>query len=256
MSAQAGTPPNGSKDEPAAAAAVLPVAHSRPGAAPLPAAEPPPPQLSAPAPTFVIVDAAHVEHAAGPTMRFRLEVSEPGGFDVFAIALTAQIHIDPARRGYEPEARERLEELFGVPGRWGKTTQSMVLARVGVLVDSFVGEGSVELDLPCTYDMEIGTTKYLYALDSGNVPLSFHFNGTVLYRGEHDRIQLVQISWDTSSQYSMPVAAWRKMIEAHYPGAGWVRLESGTLRDLHELRAERGLPTSDAAVRGLIDGAR
>jgi len=214
------------------------------------------PALTAPAPTFAIVGAAHVPHAAAPTMRFQLEVSEPGGFDVFAIALTAQIHIDPARRGYEPDARERLEELFGVPGRWGKTTQSIVWARVGVLVDSFVSAGELALEVPCSYDMEIGTTKYFHALDKGDVPLSFHFNGTVLYRGDSDKIQLVQISWDTSSQYSMPVATWHDMIEAHYPGAGWVRLESDTLRELHELRAGRGLPTSNAAVRELLDDAR
>ena len=51
-----------------------------------------------PEPAFEVLSAAAVAHAAAPTLRFALRVTEPTGADVHAIALSAQLHIDPARR--------------------------------------------------------------------------------------------------------------------------------------------------------------
>ena len=38
------------------------------------------------------------------------------------------------------------------------------------------------IEVPCTYDLEVAAAKYFYAVDDGQVPLSFHFNGNVFYR--------------------------------------------------------------------------
>jgi hypothetical protein len=44
------------------------------------------------------------------------------------------------------------------------------------------------------------------------------------------------------------------MIDQHYPGGGWIRVHEDTLRRLQLRKAERGLPTFDAAVTELLGG--
>lgn len=210
-----------------------------------------PPVPTTPAPEFEVSSAAPVPYAAAPTMVFTIAVSEPAGHDVFAMTLTVQIQIDPARRGYDEHARARLRELFGPSGT---TTQSMLWARIDAVVPSFLGATAVELHVPCTYDLEVASAKYFHALEDGEVPLSFHFNGTVFYRGSSGTLQVVQIPWDTDAQFRMPVSAWRRMIDEHYPQGSWVRLQKETLARLHAWRGERGMPTFDAAVTALLDG--
>ena len=61
-------------------------------------------------PEFTVLGAAHVEDAAAPTLRFELGVDETSGWEVFTIALTAQINVDPSRRSYDSETRTRLIE--------------------------------------------------------------------------------------------------------------------------------------------------
>ena len=87
----------------------------------------------------------------------------------------------------------------------------------------------------------------------GEVPLTFHFNGNVFFHGADGRLQVMPISWTTSSQYRMPVQAWRAMIAEHYPGGGWIRVSDETLRALHERRAPRGLASLDACVAELLE---
>ena len=69
------------------------------------------------------------------------------------------------------------------------------------------------------------------------MPLSFHFNGTVLYRGADDRLQVVLVPWSCSTRWSMPVDVWRRTIAAHYPGGGWIRLQRETLDALSRRKA-------------------
>ena len=45
--------------------------------------------------------------------------------------------------------------------------------------------------MPCTYDLELAAAKYLYSLPDGEVPLSFHFTGSVLHRGDDGQLQVV-----------------------------------------------------------------
>jgi Family of unknown function (DUF6084) len=206
-----------------------------------------------PAPELTVVSAAHERHAAAPTMVFALAVSEPEGHDIYTIALTVQIQIDPAKRGYDPDTRLRLQELFGPPGQGAASTQSLVWARVDALVPSFLGSTTVELRVPCTYDLEVATAKYFHALAGGEVPLSFHFTGTVFYRGPDGTLQVVLIPWDTDAQFRMPVATWRAMIDEHYPAGGFIRLQDATLVWLNGRRTRRGLPSFDACVSELLE---
>ena len=205
---------------------------------------------------LTVVGCGHVAFAATPTMRFTGLAREPEAIPVQSVALTTQVMIDPARRGYDPETRARLAELFGPPERWTPSTSGLAWARVATTVPGFAGETPFALDVPCTYDLEVAAAKYFYALPDGFVPLSFHFNGNVFYPAAGDgRLQMTPISWSTTAQYRMPVAAWRAMIAEHFPGGGWIRLADETLAALHERRAARGHATFDATLGELLQGA-
>ena len=81
------------------------------------------------APDFQVVGCSVAEDAAAPALRFALEVTETSGREIYTIALTAQINVDPARRTYDADARARLVDLFGTPERWPATTHSFLWAQ-------------------------------------------------------------------------------------------------------------------------------
>jgi hypothetical protein len=208
--------------------------------------------VAPPALEFSVLGAEPVEHAASPAVRFHLAAEEPAGREVYAIALSTQIQIDPARRTYADDERERLVELFGPRERWGATTRSFQWARVDTLVPTFTGAAAFRLEVPCSYDLEVASAKYFDSLGHGEVPLSFHFNGTVLYAGAEDRLQVVLVPWSCTASWRLPVAVWRRTIDAHYPGGGWIRLGRETLEALGRRKAELGAHSFDDAVRELL----
>jgi hypothetical protein len=218
-------------------------------------AESPVARASVPEPEFEVIGAAHLPFAAAPTMAFEARATEPAGHEIRTLVLSVQVMIDPAKRGYDLDTRTRLAELFGPPSRWAASTQGIQWAQVAVLVPGFRGETVFGIQVPCTYDLEVAATKYFYALEAGEVPLSFHFSGQVFYRRQ-GRVQVAPVPWSRTAQYRMPVAAWKAMIAAHYPGGGWVRLSEETLRALNERRAERGLASFDQCVRELLERQR
>jgi hypothetical protein len=209
------------------------------------------PALSAPEPEFAITGAAHLAFAASPTMLFAATATDPSGYEIQSIALTAQVMIDPAQRGYDPETRERLAELFGPPNSWAPSTSGLAWARVATAVPGFTGSATFALEVPCTYDLEVASAKYLYAVQDGEVPLSFHFNGSVFYHAS-GTLRVVPIAWSNTAQFKLPVATWRAMIAEHYPGGGWIRIDDETLSRLNDRRAGRGLPSFDACIRELL----
>ena len=164
------------------------------------------------------------------------------------------ITIEPSKRRYEDADRERLLELFGEPERWAGTTQSLRWAQVDVLVPSFSGSAEFKVPVACTYDHEVAAAKYFHGVEGGEVPLRFHFNGTVFYKGADGRLQMLQVPWDCNSRFLMPVETWKSMMARHYPGGDWVRLGTSTLDALQRRRAERGHLTVDETVDELLAG--
>jgi hypothetical protein len=206
----------------------------------------------APEPEFSITGAAHTAFAAAPTMVFTAAVTDPSGHEIQSIALTAQVMIDPARRGYDPATRARLAELFGPPASWAPSTSGLSWARVSATVPTFSGSTTFAIEVPCTYDLEVAAAKYFYAVHDGEIPLSFHFNGNVFFHGPA-KLQVIPVPWSSTAKYRMPVSAWRAMMAEHYPGGGWIRLSDETLSALNERRAARGLPSFDACIQELLD---
>ncbi|GAA2637325.1 MULTISPECIES: DUF6084 family protein [Streptomyces] len=191
--------------------------------------------------------------AAGPTLVFRLRITAAGGARVHAIALRCQIRIEPARRGYGPAEAEGLADLFGERSRWGNTLQPVQFAQVSVMVPSFTGETETDLVVPCTYDMDIGATRYFEALTEGEVPLLMLFSGTAFTGDSGFRVE--PVPWDREAAYRMPVAVWREMVEQHFPGCGWLRLPRDTMDELLAFRSRHALASWEATVRALLDAA-
>jgi hypothetical protein len=208
--------------------------------------------VAAPALDFAVVGVEPEAYSAAPMLRFAVAVTDPSGLDVYTIALSAQIHIDADRRAYDAAAREALLDLFGEPERLPQTVGSLMLARVDVLVPSFCEAGTFTIPLALSADLEVATTRYVSSLGGGSIPLTFHFNGSVFYRGAEDRLQITLVPWECSARYRLPVSTWLEPIERLHRGSGFVRLQPETLARLRRHRAERGLPTFDAAIGDLL----
>lgn len=207
---------------------------------------------SAPEPEFAVLGSRPVRHAAVPMLAIDLQVSEPSGRQVYMIALSIQLMIEPARRRYEAFEHERLVELFGSPERWAVTTRSLVWARLDVLVPAFTGSTTVSVPLTCHYDLELAAAKYLHALKDGEAPMAMHFNGTIYYRDEHGALQMTLVPWNTSIDFRMPVSVWQETIEHYYPGKTWITVASETFESLQRQKLQRGLATLDDTVQALI----
>jgi hypothetical protein len=206
----------------------------------------------APEPELSVLGVSARRHAALPALEFDVHVTEPTGRLVYVIALSAQIMIEPARRRYDGEARERLVELFGEPERWASTTINFRWAQADALVPAFEGSTEFDMVVPCTYDLELAAAKYFHGLTDGAAPLRFHFNGTVFYEDDDGRMQIVHVPWDRSPRFAMPIEVWRQTIDAAYPFRGWIPVHTDTITKLERIKAERGLPTFDAVVEELL----
>lgn len=209
----------------------------------------------APDPEFKVVGTRAVRYAAAPMLSLDLEVSESSGRQVYMIALTIQLMIEPARRTYDDDTRARLVELFGAPERWAVTTRSLVWSQLDVVVPAFTGSTTVAVPIACNYDLEVTAAKYLYSLPDGEAPLALHFNGMIYYPGEDGGLQMVLIPWTKSIDFRMPVSVWKETIEHYYPNTGWVGLRGETLEALKRVKVGRGLATFDDAVAQLLKQA-
>lgn len=200
--------------------------------------------------TFAVDSAEAVRFAAAPTVAFTLRIASDK--PVRSLALNAQIRIAPARRRYSERDQERLVELFGPPERWGETLRTFRWAQATALVSPFDERTTVELTVPCTYDLEIATAKYFYALDDGDVPLEFLFSGTVFFL-DGGTLRTAQISWDSEAAFRMPVRAWRDAMQQHFPGSAWLRVRDDVFDRLVAYKARHSLPTWEATVEQLLE---
>jgi Family of unknown function (DUF6084) len=207
----------------------------------------------APELSFAIDEAGPLAHAAAPTLRFALRIESPA--DVRSVALSVEIRIAATRRGYDERAQRRLVELFGAPEDWGRNLHALHWTNLNVTVPAFARTASVELLVPCSYDLEVAGAKYLNALDDGEVPLEFMFSGTVFYAAPDGRLQVDRIAWDKEAEYRLPVAVWRQTMDRYFPGAAWLRLDRGTFERLSEYKARNTLLTWEETIDALLRNA-
>jgi hypothetical protein len=191
------------------------------------------------------------KYAVTPSMSLLLRISETTGQRVDAIALRCQIRIEPARRRYSAAEAERLNDLFGDTQRWADTLKPVQLANLSLMVPGFTGSTEIDLPLPLSYDLEIGSTRYFAGLEAGEVPLLLLFSGTV-FASDGSRFQVQQVPWSKEAAYRMPVSLWREAIDAHFPNSAWIRMSLPTLDELQRFKARKALTSWDATVAALL----
>jgi hypothetical protein len=203
--------------------------------------------------TFTCTGVRADPYAAGPTLVFRLRVTASPDVRVHALALRCQIRIEPARRGYGEGEAQALRDLFGERSRWGSSLNPVQFAQVPVMVQGFTGEVETDVVVPCTYDMDVASSRYFHALEEGEVPLLMLFSGTAFAGAGGFHVE--PVPWDKEATFRMPVKTWQEMVEQHFPGSGWVRLPSDTLDALLAYRSRQALPSWQATVEHLLDAA-
>ncbi len=201
--------------------------------------------------TFAVVEIEPEPYAVTPVLNARLGVAAVGDEPIHAIALRAQVRIEPMRRAYSDEEADGLLDLFGPRERWSTTLQTFQWLQTAAMVQGFTGATEVSLPLECTYDFEVAAAKYLHALRDGCVPLLFLFSGTLFSAGARG-FSVQQVPWDREHRFQMPVSVWHDLIRQHYPNAGWLRLDRNTIEALAEYRSRRGLLSFDEAVTSLL----
>jgi hypothetical protein len=189
--------------------------------------------------------------AIAPAMSMSLRISEVTGQKIEAIALRCQLRIEPARRRYSAAEAQRLNDLFGDTERWADTLKPVQFTNLSIMVPGFTGSADIDVPIPLSYDMEIGSTRYFAGLDQGEVPLLLLFSGTV-FGSADGKLVVQQVPWSKEARYRLPVTVWREAIDAHFPNSAWLRVSTRTLDELQRFKASRALPTWDATVSALL----
>ena len=200
---------------------------------------------------FGCTGATAERYAATPTVTFALTITERTGVRVHAIALRCQIRIEPHRRRYSAAEAQRLHDLFGDPSRWAETVKPIQLATITTMVPAFTAVTEVDLPVPCTYDLEVASARYLQGLDDGAIPLLLLFSGTVFVATE-EGFSVELVPWSAEASYRMPVRVWRDLVDMHFPGRAWLSCSRDTLDALSAFKAQRALPTWDATLAALM----
>ena len=204
--------------------------------------------------SFACTGALPEPYSASPSLQLNLRIEEATGVRMHTIGLRCQIRIEPHKRRYDGNEAARLIELFGDTSRWGETLKPMQFTAASVMVPSFTGAAEVELEVPCTYDLEVAAGKYFHALDGGEVPMVLLFSGTVFAKGDKG-FWVHPIPWHQQATYRMPVTVWRELMDAYFPHGSWIRLDRDTIDAMLRYKSAHAIPTWDDAIRALLKEA-
>jgi len=204
--------------------------------------------------SFRIEGAAVVPFAAAPMLAFKLRVENGVASEtIHSVALRCQIQIDVTRRRYTAEEQKRMLDLFGEPDRWSQTLRSLLWTHASIVVPRFQGSTLADLQIPCTFDFNVASTKYFNGLTEGEIPLLLMFSGTVFYAdSEDDVLQVAPISWEQETKFRLPVQVWRDMMDSYYPNSAWLSLRRDVFERLYQYKAQRGIPTWEQALEEML----
>lgn len=206
--------------------------------------------------SFEVVGAEIPTYTVLPMINFKLRiVNMPEEEHIQNVNLRCQIMLTVTRRRYNAEEKAKLRELFGEPERWGKTLRTFLWTHVSTVVPQFSGSTTIDVVVPCTYDMEVVSTKYFDALQDGEIPLTFLFSGTVFYKGEDGRLQIGQISWSLEALYRLPVAVWKEVIETYWPNTNWLRMDKDIFDRLYDYKITHSLITWEKVFEQLLQAS-
>lgn len=201
---------------------------------------------------FKVTGVRALTRGLAPLLQFKVGITNSTGGWIRSILLHAQIQIQCAQRGYNGREKENLVELFGTPGQWTRTLGNCLWTSTSTVVGNFERETEAALAVPCTYDLTFATTKYFYGLESGEIPLLFLFSGTVFYSTESGQVRTHPIPWNTEVVYRMPLSAWKRLMEEHFPNCSWLRLRRDVFDRLYALKRENADESWEKTIERLL----
>ena len=202
---------------------------------------------------FQVESVEAVPFAVAPLLNFKLRVDNANPDEwIQTVALRCQIQIEPTRRQYNGEEKEKMLDLFGEPERWGQTLKTMLWTHAGTVVTPFQNSTTVDLPVNCTFDFNVAGTKYFAGLAGGEIPLLLLFSGTIFYEAAGGAIQVAQISWSKETKFRLPVRVWQEMMEHYYPNSAWLVLQRDAFERLQKYKMQRGIPTFEQALESLL----
>lgn len=203
--------------------------------------------------SFKIETAEVAKFSASPVIVFKLRVTNADPTEtIHSVGLRSQIQIEVTRRRYTAEDQERLRDLFGDADRWSQTLRNLLWTHVNVNVPPFQGSTVVDLPVPCTFDFNVGATKYFHGLGDGEVPLCMMFSGTVFYSAEGEQMQVSPISWEKEARFSLPLRVWREMMDSYYPNTAWLCLRRDLFERIYDYKVRHGIPTWEQALERIM----
>ena len=214
----------------------------------LPIAAPGAPEIS-----FSVEEAAPLEYTASPAVRVTLAIVSSG--EVRSLSLGVEVRIAATRRAYDEGERERLQDVFGRPEQWARSLGSLHWASLTVNVPPFSGRTTVDLHVPLSYDLDVAASRYLTALEHGEVPVELLFSGSLFYAAAGGKLQVGRIAQDQDAEFKLPVAVWRESIDRHFPNSAWLRLDRASFDRLRTFRARNAHLSWEETLEALLDRA-
>jgi hypothetical protein len=218
--------------------------------------------MTAPAPrpdiprlSFAVTSVRPMEHAAVPTLAFRLSVGRTGGGPVRSVLLTTAIRIAVARVRYEQADARALAPLFGQPEQWATSMQPLTWTQLTTVVPPFDDRTDIDLPVPCTGDTGHALHTYFRAVRDADVPLDLLLSGTVFHATAEGRLSTTRIPWDTETACRLPASLWHELTERYFGPGSWLRVSRETGERLGAYGAAHALTEPDRAVSALLDAA-
>ncbi|HEY2341687.1 MAG TPA: DUF6084 family protein [Chthoniobacteraceae bacterium] len=206
--------------------------------------------------SFRMMGVEAAERGLTPLLNFQFEVTNtPIEEHVQGALVQTQIQIQCPQRTYREDEKEKLVELFGAPERWGQTLRNRLWTHATMPLRPFRDRTIAILPVPCSFDLNLSATKYLYALEEGDAPLLFLFSGTVFYSTGSGRLQAQQISWEKECSWRMPVQIWRELMEHHWPNTAWLTLRRDVFERIYEFRRQKGFSSWEQTLERLLADA-
>jgi hypothetical protein len=204
---------------------------------------------------FRISGARAVPHTAAPLLGLEVEISNrPETQPLRGILLRCQLRIDPHRLKVTPEQAHALRHVFGEGAIRARSLSPLLWQTLNINVPPFSGATRVELEIPCSPDLELVPTKIFRAIDAGHVPIGLLFSGTVFY-GELGALQVTQLPWSSEAWFDLPVDVWRSVLDQHLGARAVLPLDRALIDRLYRYRMDNDVASWDQAVSTLLDAA-
>lgn len=188
-----------------------------------------------------------------PLVQFRLGIScASADEEIHAIILRVHIQFAVSQRSYDEREKERLVELYGQPSQWSRTLRNRLWVQLSTSVGAFKSALETTLSVPCSFDLNVASTKYFQGLEDGDVPLLFLFSGTVFHPGPDGSLRVHQIPWEKECTFRMPLRTWQELMETHFPNTAWLTLRRETVERLYHYRRLHSLATWEDTMERLL----